>query len=120
MMRPDGYFIRQLDRLGQGLVEPHGLLAAPLLGGWLARKGARAYTTAGSSRHWQRSPGRRSSPSSMRTPPAAQARSEQRSGVRRSALRTSLDCAAGSSSAPQRWPPVAPRSSILPSLLRTS
>ncbi|MEA2138348.1 MAG: hypothetical protein QOG56_1498 [Solirubrobacteraceae bacterium] len=43
MMRPDGYFIRQLDRLGQGLVEPHGLLAAPLLDGWLARKGARAY-----------------------------------------------------------------------------
>jgi hypothetical protein len=43
MMHPDGYFIRQLDRLGQGLVEPHGLLAVPLLSDWLARKGALAY-----------------------------------------------------------------------------
>lgn len=43
MMDPGGYFIRQLDRLGQGLVEPHGLLAVPLLGNWLARKGACAY-----------------------------------------------------------------------------
>jgi hypothetical protein len=43
MMHPDGYFIRQLDRLGQGLVEPHGLLAVPLLGDRLARKGACAY-----------------------------------------------------------------------------
>jgi hypothetical protein len=43
MMHPDGYFIRQLDRLGQGLVDAHGLLAVPLLGGWLARKGACAY-----------------------------------------------------------------------------
>jgi len=43
MMRPDGYFIRQLDRLGQGLADPHGLLAVPLLGPWLARKGAYAY-----------------------------------------------------------------------------
>lgn len=43
MMRPDGYFIRQVDRLGQSLVEPHGLLTVPLLGGWLARKGALAY-----------------------------------------------------------------------------
>lgn len=43
MMHPDGYFIRQLDRLGQGLVEPHGLLAVPLLGQCLARKGAHAY-----------------------------------------------------------------------------
>jgi hypothetical protein len=43
MMRPDGYFIRQLDRLGQGLVDARGVLAVPLLGGWLARHGARAY-----------------------------------------------------------------------------
>ena len=43
MMEPDGYFIRQLDRLGQGLVDARGLLAVPLLGGWLARHGAQAY-----------------------------------------------------------------------------
>lgn len=43
MMHPDGYFIRQLDRLGQGLVDARGLLAVPLLGGWLARTGALAY-----------------------------------------------------------------------------
>ena len=43
MMHPDGYFIRQLDRLGQSLVEARGLLAVPLLGGWLARNGAQAY-----------------------------------------------------------------------------
>ena len=43
MMDPDGYFIRQLDRLGQGLVDARGLLAVPLLGGWLARNGAQAY-----------------------------------------------------------------------------
>lgn len=43
MMQPDGYFIRQLDCLGQGLVEAYGLLAVPLLGGWLAHKGCQAY-----------------------------------------------------------------------------
>jgi hypothetical protein len=43
MMAPDGYFIRQLDRLGQALVDAHGLLAVPLLGDWLVRKGAHAY-----------------------------------------------------------------------------
>jgi hypothetical protein len=43
MMDPDGYFIRQLDRLGQGLVEAHGLLAVPLLGDWLVRKGREGY-----------------------------------------------------------------------------
>jgi hypothetical protein len=43
MMDPDGYFIRQLDRLGQSLVKARGLLAVPLLGGWLARNGAQAY-----------------------------------------------------------------------------
>jgi len=43
MLDPDGYFIRQLDRLGQSLVEARGLLAVPLLGGWLARTGAQAY-----------------------------------------------------------------------------
>jgi hypothetical protein len=43
MLHPDGYFIRQLDCLGQGLVEAHGLLALPLLGDWLAHKGCRAY-----------------------------------------------------------------------------
>ena len=43
MMHPDGYFIRQLDRLGQGLVDARGLLAVPILGGWLARAGAQAY-----------------------------------------------------------------------------
>jgi hypothetical protein len=43
MMRPDGYFIRQLDCLGQGLVEAYGLLAVPVLGDWLAHKGCRAY-----------------------------------------------------------------------------
>gem|GEM_PF-2352804 len=43
MMDPDGYFIRQLDRLGQSLVDARGLLAVPLLGGSLARNGAQAY-----------------------------------------------------------------------------
>jgi len=43
MMDPDVYFIRQLDRLGQSLVNARGLLAVPLLGGWLARNGAQAY-----------------------------------------------------------------------------
>ncbi len=44
MMQPGGYFIRQLDRLGQGLVEAYGLLALPILGGWLAHRGRQAYT----------------------------------------------------------------------------
>jgi hypothetical protein len=43
MMDPDGYFIRQLNCLGQGLVEAHGMLASPLLGDWLAHKGGQAY-----------------------------------------------------------------------------
>ncbi|MDP1846664.1 MAG: hypothetical protein Q8K79_02640 [Solirubrobacteraceae bacterium] len=43
MMDPDGLFIRQLDRLGRSLVDARGLLAVPLLGGWLARNGAAAY-----------------------------------------------------------------------------
>ena len=43
MLEPDGYFIRQLDRLGQGLVEDFGLLAIPIVGGWIARKGREAY-----------------------------------------------------------------------------
>jgi hypothetical protein len=43
MMQPDGYFIRQLDCLGQGLVEAYGLLAIPILGSWLAHKGCQAY-----------------------------------------------------------------------------
>jgi hypothetical protein len=43
MMQPDGYFIRQLDCLGQGLVEAYGLLAVPVLGNWLAHKGCQAY-----------------------------------------------------------------------------
>jgi hypothetical protein len=43
MMRPDGYFIRQLDCLGQGLVEAYGLLAVPVLGNRLAHKACQAY-----------------------------------------------------------------------------
>jgi hypothetical protein len=43
MMQPDGYFIRQLDCLGQGLVEAYGLLAVPIVGNWLAHKGCQAY-----------------------------------------------------------------------------
>jgi hypothetical protein len=43
MIASDGYFIRQLDCLGQGLVEAYGLLAVPILGDWLARKGCQAY-----------------------------------------------------------------------------
>ena len=43
MMDPGGYFIRQLDQLGQSLVDARGLLAVPLVGGWLARNGAEAY-----------------------------------------------------------------------------
>ena len=43
MMQPGGYFIRQLDCLGQGLVEAHGLLAVPVVGSWLAQEACRAY-----------------------------------------------------------------------------
>lgn len=43
MMQPDGQFIRQLDCLGQGLIEEYGLLAVPILGDWLADKACRAY-----------------------------------------------------------------------------
>jgi hypothetical protein len=43
MMQPAGYFIRQLDCLGQGLVEAYGLLAVPVLGDWLAHIGCQAY-----------------------------------------------------------------------------
>jgi hypothetical protein len=43
MLRPEGQFIRQLDRLGQGLVDAYGLLAVPVLGEWLAAKGREAY-----------------------------------------------------------------------------
>jgi hypothetical protein len=43
MLQPDGQFIRQLDCLGQGLVEPYGLLATPVLGAWLSKKGCQAY-----------------------------------------------------------------------------
>ena len=43
MVDPDGYFIRQLDRLGQGLVDTHGLLAVPIVGDRLARTGRRAF-----------------------------------------------------------------------------
>ena len=43
MLEPDGQFIRQLGCLGQGHVEPHGLLAVPILGNWLGRKGCQAY-----------------------------------------------------------------------------
>ena len=43
MLTPDGYFIRQLDCLGQGLVEGYGLLAVPILGDWLVHHGCRAY-----------------------------------------------------------------------------
>jgi len=43
MMDPDGYFIRQLDSLGQGLVEEYGPLALPVVGGWLVRRGREAY-----------------------------------------------------------------------------
>lgn len=43
MMAPGGQFIRQLDQLGQGLVEARGLLAVPVLGTWLASRGRAAY-----------------------------------------------------------------------------
>jgi hypothetical protein len=43
MLHPDGYFIRQLDCLGQGLVEAYGLLAVPIVGDWIAHKGCQAY-----------------------------------------------------------------------------
>ena len=43
MMEPGGQFIRQLDRLGQGLVEAHGLLAVPVVGSRLAAQARRAY-----------------------------------------------------------------------------
>jgi hypothetical protein len=58
MMQPDGRFIRQLDCLGQGLVEAYGLLGVPIVREWLARKGRQAYTIAASSIRWPRSPSR--------------------------------------------------------------
>jgi len=43
MLDPDGQFIRQLDRLGQGLVEDHVVLSAPVVGERLRRTGAAAF-----------------------------------------------------------------------------
>jgi len=43
MLDRDGFFIRQLDRLGQGLAGPHGLLAVPIVGDRLSRRGRHAY-----------------------------------------------------------------------------
>jgi hypothetical protein len=43
MLDPDGQFIRQLEGLGEGLAGSHGLLALPLLGGWLVGHCCRAY-----------------------------------------------------------------------------
>ena len=78
MMDPDGYFIRQLDRLGQSLVDARGLLAVPLLGGWLARSGAQAYHR-GFVERLATHPGRRSCPwctqtAAPRAPPTTRAR----------------------------------------------
>lgn len=43
MLDPDGQFIRQLEGLGNGLAGSHGLLAVPILGGWLSGHCCRAY-----------------------------------------------------------------------------
>ena len=43
MLHPDGEFIRQLARLGEGLAGAHGLLAAPVLGPWLLGRCCQAY-----------------------------------------------------------------------------
>lgn len=43
MLDPDGQFIRQLEALGNGLAGSHGLLAMPILGGWLSGHCCRAY-----------------------------------------------------------------------------
>lgn len=43
MLDPAGQFIRQLDRLGQGLAEGHVLLSAPIVGKRLRGMGAAAY-----------------------------------------------------------------------------
>ncbi|HEX2047950.1 MAG TPA: hypothetical protein VHF27_09305 [Acidimicrobiales bacterium] len=43
MLRPDGEFVRQLEGLGEGLAGTHGILAAPVLGRWLAGRCCHAY-----------------------------------------------------------------------------
>jgi hypothetical protein len=43
MLEPGELFIRQLDRLGQGLSGEHGVFAVPILGGWLSEKCCQAY-----------------------------------------------------------------------------
>jgi hypothetical protein len=43
MLRPDGEFVRQLEGLGEGLAGNHGILALPVLGGWLAGRCCHAY-----------------------------------------------------------------------------
>ncbi len=45
MLDRDGQFVRQLDRLGQGLAHGHVLLSAPVVGERLRRTGAAAYHT---------------------------------------------------------------------------
>ncbi len=43
MLEPGELFMRQLDRLGQGLSGEHGVFAVPILGGWLSAKCCQAY-----------------------------------------------------------------------------
>jgi hypothetical protein len=43
MLDPDGQFIRQLESLGEGLAGSHGILALPVIGGWLTGHCCHAY-----------------------------------------------------------------------------
>jgi hypothetical protein len=43
MLDPDGQFIRQLDSLGEGLAGSAGVLALPVVGGWLSQKCCHAF-----------------------------------------------------------------------------
>jgi hypothetical protein len=43
MLDPDGQFIRQLEALGEGLAGSHGVLALPVIGGWLSGHCCHAY-----------------------------------------------------------------------------
>ncbi len=44
MFEPGELFIRQLERLGQGLAGAYGLLSLPVVGGWLSEKCCQAYS----------------------------------------------------------------------------
>jgi len=43
MLDPDGQFVRQLDRLGEGMAGTHGVFGLPVVGAWLSRTCCRAF-----------------------------------------------------------------------------